>query len=282
VSPERNRPYARATEVGARGVATSMRSPGATPRVALDQGVPAFRASPLSILCVLLCALCVSAVNPAFAQETKPQPTPKSPDPTLDELLGLKPAAKPTTDKPSSEKAGDKPLPDATALDLQRKLSPTEAKEKFEEAIALMGDTAERLQKTKDTSLATQRIQEDIIRRLDMVIRQAEQNKQQSKSKSSSKQQQKDPSSQQQQQQQQQNQQRKEDSHNSDSRDNLDPPAARPAELNPELTARGQAWGALPQRVRDALLQGNSDKYSTLYQRWTEQYYRKLAEEGKK
>ncbi len=236
----------------------------------------------------LLALLCAGAAHTGFAQPAPPAaPAPaKAPDPTLDELLGIapkKPDAKPTDAKPEAKpeaKPDTKPaLPDATALDLQRKLSPEESKEKFEEAIALMGDTAQRLQKGKDTSLATQRIQEDIVRRLDMVIRQAEQNKKQSKSQSkSSRSQQQDPSSQQQQGQQR----RQDDRHNSDSRDNLDPPAARPAELNPELTARGQAWGALPQRVRDALLQGTSDKYSTLYQRWTEQYYRKLAEEGKK
>jgi hypothetical protein len=222
-------------------------------------------------------------ISPPPAPAPSPSPgTDKSavpkPAPTLDELLGLKPDPKKGSE---ASKAGEKTMP-PTASDLDRKLSPQEAKEKFEEAVALMGDTATRLQKSKDTGIDTQRLQEDIVRRLDMVIREAEQNRQQSKSQKQKQKQQQQDQSQQQQQQQSQSPKRRDDPHNSDSRDNLDPPAARPAELNPELAAKGQAWGALPQRVREALLQGTGDKYSTLYQRLTEQYYRKLAEEGKK
>ena len=39
-------------------------------------------------------------------------------------------------------------------------------------------------------------------------------------------------------------------------------------------------WGNLPPRVRDQLLQGRSDKYSSHYERLTREYYRRLAEEG--
>ena len=57
------------------------------------------------------------------------------------------------------------------------------------------------------------------------------------------------------------------------------PPAREDGSLRPQEAADLAAWGALPARVRDALMQGAADKYSTMYQRLTESYYRRLAEE---
>ena len=62
----------------------------------------------------------------------------------------------------------------------------------------------------------------------------------------------------------------------------MQPPARKDANPNPGVAARGAAWGSLPARLRDALLQGNEDRYSNLYQKWTEAYYRRLAEEANK
>ena len=39
-------------------------------------------------------------------------------------------------------------------------------------------------------------------------------------------------------------------------------------------------WGNLPERVRDMLLQGSKEKFSSLYKQLTREYYRRLAEEG--
>ena len=39
-------------------------------------------------------------------------------------------------------------------------------------------------------------------------------------------------------------------------------------------------WGRLPDRVRDLIRQGRRDRISSIYRRLTEQYYRRLAEEG--
>jgi hypothetical protein len=36
----------------------------------------------------------------------------------------------------------------------------------------------------------------------------------------------------------------------------------------------------LPDRVREALVQGLNDRFSSRYQRETERYYRRLAEDG--
>ena len=38
--------------------------------------------------------------------------------------------------------------------------------------------------------------------------------------------------------------------------------------------------GMLPARLRQALLQGSADRYSSLYESLTETYYRRLAEEA--
>lgn len=41
-------------------------------------------------------------------------------------------------------------------------------------------------------------------------------------------------------------------------------------------------WGQLPPRVRDAVRQGVRDPMSAAYRRLTQEYYRRLAEEGRK
>lgn len=195
----------------------------------------------------------------------------RSQPPTLDDLLGL-PGEK-------SPKPGAKPRPepeDPTKAELEQKLTAREAAEKFKEAVDLMGQTAQRLEVSKDTGLATQRMQEDILRKLDQLIKSAEQNQQQSRSRSRAQRQQ------QEQQQQPNQQQQRNPAGTEPAQDTMEPPARREADPNPGQAARGAAWGNLPSRIRDALLQGNADKYSNIYQRWTEAYYRRLAEEANK
>ena len=59
------------------------------------------------------------------------------------------------------------------------------------------------------------------------------------------------------------------------------PPGGRDAELNERLEASRAAWGALPARTRDALLQGSSDSFSSLYRHLTEDFYRRIAEDAR-
>jgi len=212
-----------------------------------------------------LLAGAAAAQPPAPAPEAKPAAQP--PQPSLDELLGL------PKDKPA--KKARPAAPDPAKAELDRKLTASEAADQFKQAVQLMGETAERLQSSKDTGLATQRLQEDIIRKLDQLIKAAEQNQRQSKSSPS---QQKDK---QQQQPSQQQQQRNPDAKEA-APDTMDPPERQKEKLAPGVAARGAAWGALPARLREALLQGNEDKYSRLYQKWTEAYYRRLAEDANK
>jgi hypothetical protein len=211
-----------------------------------------------SIACLLLAAGLCAGQTPSPAKPTQPPE-----QPTLDELLGI-PGEKPAGVEPSRG-------------DLERKLTATEVSDQFKQAVQLMGQTAERLAATKDTGLNTQRVQEDIIRKLDQVIKAAEDaSKQQKQQRSRSRQQQRQP------QQNQPGQQRQEQSTTDPSQDSPDGPPGREAAPNPGVAARGAAWGALPERFRDALVQGNTDKYSSIWQKWTEAYYRRLAEDANK
>lgn len=232
---------------------------------------------------MLSAATVLAACATAFAQEPKPaQPEPKqlekpATQPNLDDLLGVE------KDKPKDGKEGAKPakpVADPTRTALERKLEMEHAQEQFKQAVVLMDETAVRIKDGRDTGLQTQRLQEDIIRKLDMIISTAEKQQQQQKKQSKSKQKQ-----QQNQDPQQANQQQKEstDPHGKDAApDTIDPPARQDANLLPGTAARGAAWGSLPERVRQALLQGDADRYSTLYHKWTEAYYKKLAEEANK
>jgi hypothetical protein len=165
--------------------------------------------------------------------------------------------------------------PDQRREELDRLLSGQEIVDEFRAAADLMDRSAERLGAARDTGIDTQRMQEDVLRRLDKLIADAQQRSQQNSSSSSS-------SSQQQQQQQQQP--RQDSSQQTGSQDNQGEtmaPGLQTGPLGPEQAADLAAWGALPARLRDALLQGSSDRFSATYRKLTEAYYRKLAEEPK-
>jgi hypothetical protein len=207
--------------------------------------------------------------QPETKPETKPEAGPAQPhEPTLDELLGL-PNAKPAEPKPGDIDA--KPEgPDRAKAELERQLSPTEISESFEQAVQLMGQTAQRLDTSHDTGLDTQRMQEDVIRKLDVIIDQAK--KQQSKSKSKKP---KPDSSQQQQQQQQQSSQKQ--SKTNDPKQGGGPDLQNGGtHAAPGGTA---AWGNLPEHVRNALVEGTTEGFSSMYKTLTQKYYERLAKE---
>lgn len=187
--------------------------------------------------------------------------SPDGPDgprvPSLDELLGL-------------GDAGDEAL-DPNRRALERRLTAQEAGERFREAVTLMGDAAARIG-ANDVGIRTQRVQEEILRRLDQVIESARENQGGGGSSSSGS------SSQQNQQQPDQSTgpQRPGQQGNGD-QENM-PPGSTGVETNPALAPDGVTWGNLPERERDAVTQGVNDRYSALYRRLTELYYRRLAE----
>lgn len=197
-------------------------------------------------------------------EATKKPPSDDEPLPSLDELLGL----------PRNEAGvgGAEGSVDPAREELDRKLAPAEAAAEFERTVELMKQAASRLGESRDAGVGTQRLQDDIVKRLDQLISAAERNQQQSQSKSKQQKQQK----QQSQQQRQQSQTNK-----GDTRSQVDPPARQDGPLAPPKPAASAAWGNLPEHVRESLIQGLGDRFSSLYQSMTESYYKRLAEEPK-
>lgn len=231
----------------------------------------------------LCCAGARAAPDPAPKEPATP-PAPANPLPDLDDLLNIPREARPAP-KPSDPAAPGAAAPPGTPADadpmkaeLDRRLSGRQVEENFLQAVTMMSDAAKRLGGAGDAGLTTQRVQDEIVRRLDQVIEaaRASQQQQQSKSRSSSSQQQQQPRPMPQQQAGRQNQPGK-----GDNQGEVDPPAPQSGKVKELIESSAASWGALPQRVRDALLQGSGDRFSSLYQALTEEYYRRLAEEGK-
>ena len=204
----------------------------------------------------------------------EPAPTPETPEeeklPSLDELLGLE-----TIEDESAQQLLEDYDPDKVQLD--RKLTAQEAAEKLEQAVQQMQETAFRLEQIRDTGIVTQRLQAEVLSKLDVLIKNAQQ---QSQSQGQS--------SQSQQQQQNQQQQQQMPQQGDQSQQAANSPNTQAGEGNPafaegqrdQMDAARAAWGALPQRVRDRLMEGSSDYYSTWYKSLTEAYYKRIAEEA--
>ena len=235
----------------------------------------------------------------AHAQQPDPKLTPKPTEkpevkpalpapvpPTLDELLGIKP-------KPPAPKAGDPIKPDETSsapptdpagapdqskTDLDRLLTAQEMGDALKQAITLMGDAASRLTEHRDPGLGTQRVQEDVVKRLDQLL--ASLDKQQQQQSGSPQPKPGDPkptpgpkkSS----------PGKPEAQPNGDGMQEHAGPTLQPGQLKPELESARAAWGSLPARVRDMLMQGTEDRFSARYKAMTQEYYKRLAEENHK
>ena len=206
--------------------------------------------------------------KPAENAEASPKTPPKEePMPSLDELLGL-PGVR-------EERPGEDP----TKTDLDRLLSGAEIGNAFNQAVTLMGDVAKRMQDAGDAGLTTQRMQETILRRLDQLISSLEQQQQQQQQSSSQQQQQQQRQSQQRVPSQQQAEANEEQKGDNTGQTNL--PDRRDGALRPALDGARASWGNLPERVREMLVQGSTDRFSSMYDAMTQSYYRRLAEESR-
>lgn len=220
---------------------------------------------------------------PQPAPASTPAPAPKPPpaaQPTLDELLGL--PKSPPPDKPTNESgkpadvAPDGGVKDPNQAELDDLLAGKQIADAFSQAVSLMGDASKRLGGANDPGIDTQRIQEDIIKKLEQVLDGMQQQQQQQSSSKSKQQQRQTP---QQPQSSQKSQQQASQPSQGDNRTETTPPGLQQGALKPTLEGARAAWGSLPQRVRDMLLQGSGDRFSAKYQAMTEAYYRKLAED---
>lgn len=238
-------------------------------------------ALPAGLLFTMTCFVAPIGVNAdgKGADDEKPA-TPSterdglSPDapPSLDDLLGL--------DEDEADASGEAAAERSGQEDLERELSGEHLANAFEQALAEMARSADLLDVSFDAGIGTQRIQEDVLSKLQQLIDQARQ--QQSSSSSSSSDQQQQPDSQQsdpgRQDQQQQNQQQSQQGNGEDGEETEGPPLQQ-EDLDSALEETRAEWGALPQRVRDMLLQGRQERFSSLYEQMTREYYRRLAEE---
>lgn len=215
------------------------------------------------------------------------EPSPAAPKPappkSLDDLLGV-PAG-----------GGDRSAEDAAEREqaerLQRSLDEASLQDLVARALDGMKTASGRLTEQRDAGLGTQRIQEEVVLTLDRLLEEAQRQQQQQQRSSSSsssrsqRQQQSDPSEQSRQsQQQRQRQQRQQGQQSGDSQSGEaePPPSEEGVAGGGELSESRIEWGRLPERVRDLVLQGRRDKVSSLYERLTREYYRRLAEEASK
>ncbi len=140
-----------------------------------------------------------------------------------------------------------------------------------------MGLTADLLENERDPGLGTQRLQEEILAKLDELIDQAQKQRMSMSSQSPGQQDQSDA--------QQQPRPRPTDSAGQQRTQAGEsqpgaPPGRQEGDINRVLEETGSEWGNLPPRLRDELIQGRDDRPSRLYRRLTEEYYTRLAREG--
>jgi len=219
-----------------------------------------------------------AAANAQDQQQAHQSPAQSQPA-SLDDLLGIS-GDKPATTAPSGDAAAE-----GTERDLEKKLNEEDVTEAFVQAVDRMEFCADLLENRQDAGLGTQRTQEEILAKLQILLDQARKNRNNPSSASSSSQQQQSQPKQNQRNPGKQNRQQ-----NQGNQRNNQPAGSTEAEspdpLQPDPNADSALeetrtqWGSLPPRVRDMLLQGSREKFSGLYDMLTREYYRRLAEEG--
>ncbi len=210
--------------------------------------------------------------DPPVVEEPVAPPDP----PSLDDLLEIEGES----DSGAAESAAEA----ERQRSLEAALAEQEPDQAFRAAVTEMLQSVDRLRDQQATGLGTQRLQERIVDRLQVLIDSAkkQQQQQQQQQSSSSSSQQQDPGrrseGEPQDQQQQQGSQRNE-GEAQDGTSNQ-PPSPDSADLEGVLDESRIEWGGLPPRVRDLITQGMRDQVSQLYRSLTEAYYRRMAEEA--
>jgi hypothetical protein len=193
--------------------------------------------------------------------------------PSLDELLGLEADESETTAAEQAQRE--------TSEELQRRLSEQDLQDLFLQALEKMALSAHLLEVDFESGLATQRAQQDVLAKLDQLIDQAKELASRRRMSASEC----DGS---------QGSARRNPGSKPGSRapgaerseapaqdgQATDAPAGREGDINTVLEETGTEWGHLPARIREMLKQGRGDYKSPLYRKLTEEYYRRLAEEG--
>jgi hypothetical protein len=208
---------------------------------------------------------------------------------SLDDLLGTSkegPAAPPSDADAATAREQNRRL--------EKALDGVSMQDLVSRAIDGMKSAADRLGESKDPGLATQRMQDDVVRTLERLLEEAKkQERKQKGSKSSSSKSGRerkpgdDPAEQNGQ--QQKSQSRSESERESAQRQSGDSSEENADGIRPDdagtlgdISESRVEWGKLPERIRELVLQGRRDRVSTMYERLTREYYRRLAEEASK
>jgi len=234
--------------------------------------------------------------NTPSTPPSTPAPARKDEPRSLDDLLGVpKSGAGAQGEGDAAAGAATESAEDAARREqqkrLERSLNEASMQDLVQRMVEGMKSASDRLTDAKDPGLGTQRIQEEVVKTLDRLLEEAQ--KQQGKKSSSSKkkQQQKQGGKDQKQDPSEQNgqQQKPRPSRQSGetSKPSGDPQESSSDAQRDDSVAEGQElsetrieWGQLPERVRELVLQGRRDRVSTIYERLTREYYRRLAEEA--
>jgi hypothetical protein len=219
-------------------------------------------------------AAAMLAMNaPLHAGETNHQPT-------LDELLNLPRARQAPTEADPAAGENEAPRLDES---VEKRLSAAEAADLFKQVVRDMDDAADKLGVKRDAGLPTQRLQEDILAKLDQVIAAARQQQQGGRGSPQPPRPQDDGAG-------DVAAQQGQGQAVSGQPDNAG--AENPGNFSPGNVSAGDGsdkalsetkieWGNLPPRLRDELQQGFGERFSPIYRDLTEAYYKRLAEEGK-
>jgi len=236
----------------------------------------------LILMFACLCSAAVHGADDATPQAAKDKAADKAPadnDASLDDLLKL-------TDPKKPDDKTKPVLPEVAAPSL----TGNESVDMLLKVISEMDQVAQRLRVRQDPGLDTQRIQESILKRLDEAIASAQKQKQEQQQQQnqpgSSQQKQETGSPQNQQKPGQQKPDQKPGDKQEQKGDNKgqeqnNPQNADANTPNGPIEESRIEWGRLPARIRGELDQGLGEKFSPIYKKLTEAYYRRLAEEGK-
>lgn len=206
--------------------------------------------------------------------------------PSLDELLGIPGHFEVGPAQPESGPGDAKPQPGSeaqTEAQLLGQLSDDQPGDVFDQAIHQMNEAADRLGGQLDTGFETQRLQQAVLDKLDQLIAAA---RNQGSGSGSGVPAPGGPSQQE-----------------SGSAQNMVSGQATNGDASQSGAGGGASgsggagrvgqhdagvmeshrsqWGNLPPRVRDQLLEGLNEQFSSIYRQLTSQYYRRLAEENR-
>ena len=221
-------------------------------------------------------------------------------EPSLDDLLG-------TGDEPGEGEPaeGEDAVDDSSGgpelnRELERRLNGEEAADQFAQAIQDMAEAASRLGEDADAGIDTQRLQDEIILKLEQIISSAQNSEEQSSSSSSSQPGepearpadqggQPQPGQQPGEQPGQGEQPGEGEGEGQQPGDASQPGGDQPGngdprrgEINEQALSmeelREGEWGNLPPRLRDELAESLGESFNPVYRSVTEAYYRRLAE----